>query len=100
MEQAYRILEISRSSYYDWLKQKPDICETIDQALKRKLVELHEKYPMLGFDSLYHMSKLHFPVPVNGYIVKCGWLGSISSDIMPTKPPQIPIINIPLLPIY
>lgn len=60
VEQVCRILEISRSGYYDWLKRKPGIRETRNQAIKRKLVELHEKYPTLGLDSLYHMLKPHF----------------------------------------
>ena len=29
-------------------------------ALKRKLVELHEKYPAMGLDSLYHLLKPDF----------------------------------------
>ncbi|MGO5116369.1 DUF3846 domain-containing protein [Candidatus Avoscillospira sp. LCP25S3_F1] len=60
MEQACRTLEISRSGYYDWLHHKPCIREQRNQALKRKLVELHQKYPALGLDSLYHLLKPDF----------------------------------------
>lgn len=60
MEQACRTLEISRSGYYDWLHHKPCIREQRNQALKRKLVELHQKYTALGLDSLYHLLKPDF----------------------------------------
>jgi len=57
VEQACRELEISRSGYYGWLKRKPS---QRSQALRRWLVELHEKYPAMGLDSLYHMVKPEF----------------------------------------
>ena len=60
VEQVCRTLEISRSGYYDWLHHKPCIREQRNQALKRKLVELHQKYPALGLDSLYHLLKPDF----------------------------------------
>ena len=60
MEQACRTLEISRSGYYDWLHRKPCVREQRNQALKRKLVELHQKYPAPGLDSLYHLLKPDF----------------------------------------
>ena len=60
MEQVCRALEVSRSGYYGWLKHKPSEREQRNLALKRKLVELHEKYPAMGLDSLYHLLKPDF----------------------------------------
>ena len=60
MEQVCRALEVSRSGYYGWLKHKPGMREQRNLALKRKLVELHEKYPAMGLDSLYHLLKPDF----------------------------------------
>lgn len=57
MEQVCRALEVSRSGYYGWLKHKPGMREQRNLALKRRLVELHEKYPSMGLDSLYHLLK-------------------------------------------
>lgn len=53
-------LEISRSGYYDWQRRKPCMQERINQALRRRLVELHQKYPALGLDSFYHLLKPEF----------------------------------------
>ncbi len=60
MEQACRELEVSRSGYYDWEKRKPSERRQRNQALRRRLVELHEKYPAMGLDGLYHMLKPKF----------------------------------------
>ncbi len=60
MEQVCRELEVSRSGYYDWLKHEPSRRDQSNQALKRRLIELHEKYPAMGLDSLYHMVKPEF----------------------------------------
>ena len=60
MDQVCRALEISRSSYYDWRHRKPCTREQGNQALKRKLVELHQKYPALSLDNLYHLVKPEF----------------------------------------
>ncbi len=60
MEQVCRELEISHSGYYDWLKHKPLERNRRNQALRRQLVELHEKYPAMGLDGLYHMLKPEF----------------------------------------
>ena len=60
VEQVCLALEISRSGYYDWQHHKPGRREQSNQALRRKLVELHEKYPALGLDSLHHMLKPEF----------------------------------------
>jgi len=60
VEQVCRELEISRSGYYDWLNRKPSAQSRRNQALRRRLVELHEKYPAMGLDSLHHMLKPEF----------------------------------------
>jgi len=60
VKQVCRILEISRSGYYGWLRHTPSAQEQRNQTLRRRLVELHEKYPALGLDSLYHMVKPEF----------------------------------------
>lgn len=60
MEQACRVLEVSRSGYYGWQNRKPSERSRRNQALRRRLVELHEKYPAMGLDSLYHLLKPEF----------------------------------------
>lgn len=55
MEQACRELVVSRSGYYAWLGRGPSERSRRNQALRRRLVELHEKYPAMGLDSLHHM---------------------------------------------
>lgn len=55
MELLCRLLEVSRGGYYEWLKRKPSVRKLHDQALKRRLLALHTKYPALGLDSLYHL---------------------------------------------
>ena len=57
MEKLCRLLEISRSGYYAWLTRRQSQRAQHNQALTRELVYLHEKYPALGLDSLYHMLK-------------------------------------------
>lgn len=60
MEQLCRILEVSRSGYYAWLNGGRGQRTVRNQALLRALVRLHEKYPALGLDSLYHLLKPDF----------------------------------------
>lgn len=60
MEQACRVLEVSRSGYYGWQNRKPSERSRRNQALRRRLVELHEKYPAMGLDSLYYLLKPEF----------------------------------------
>ncbi len=60
MEQVCRELEVSRSGYYDWLDRKPSERSRRNKELRRRLVELHEKYPAMGLDSLYHLLKPEF----------------------------------------
>ena len=54
------MLEISRRGYYAWLRREKSVRKTANQVLLRELVRLHEKYPALGLDSLYHMLKPTF----------------------------------------
>ena len=60
MEQVCRVLEVSRSGYYGWLERKPGVRSQKNQALRRRMIELHEKYPAMGLDSLYHLLKPEF----------------------------------------
>ena len=55
MELVCRLLEVSRSGYYEWLGRKPSLRRQKDQELKRRLLSLHQRYPALGLDSLYHL---------------------------------------------
>lgn len=57
MDKLCRLLEISRSGYYAWLARGKSRRAQRNQVLARELVRLHEKYPALGLDSLYHMLK-------------------------------------------
>ena len=60
VEQACRILEVSRSGYYGWKAEKICRRRLQNQALRRRLIELHEKYPAMGLDSLYRLLKPEF----------------------------------------
>lgn len=53
-------MEASRSEYYARLGHKPSERSRHNQALRRRLIELHEKYPAMGLDSLHHMLKPEF----------------------------------------
>lgn len=59
-EKLCRILEVSRSAYYDWLSRKPSRREVRDKEILRELVALHQKYPTFGLDSLYAKVKPKF----------------------------------------
>ena len=48
MELVCRLLEVSRSGYYEWLGRKPSLRRQKDQELKRRLLSLHQRYPALG----------------------------------------------------
>ncbi|RKJ59903.1 hypothetical protein D7Y09_18095, partial [bacterium 1XD42-1] len=39
--------------YYEWLHRKASMQQ--DQALKHRLLALHQRYPALGLDSLYYL---------------------------------------------
>ena len=57
VKQVCRELGISLGGYYGWLRHKPSRREQESQALKRRLLELHQKYPAMGLDSLPCMLK-------------------------------------------
>jgi len=60
VELLCRVFEISRSGYYAWLRRGQSQREMRNQELLRALVSLHQKYPALGLDSLYHMLQPQF----------------------------------------
>lgn len=60
VDELCRLLELSRSGYYAWKQHRPSKRQQHNQALLRRLVALHEKYPALGLDSLYHMLQPEF----------------------------------------
>ena len=61
MELLCRLLEVSRSGYYEWLNRKPSLHRQQDQALKRRLLSLHQHYPDMGLDSLDHLIRKELP---------------------------------------
>ena len=52
-----RTLKISRSGYYAWISRGVPKRILNEHRLLVKLIELHEKYPASGLDSLLHMLK-------------------------------------------
>ena len=42
VELVCRLLEVSRSGYYEWLGRKPSLRRQKDQELKRRLLSLHQ----------------------------------------------------------
>jgi transposase InsO family protein len=52
-----RLLGVSRSGYYAWLTRPMSQRQQRNQVLLREIVRLHEKYPSLGLDGLYHILK-------------------------------------------
>ena len=57
MDLLCRLLKISRSGYYAWKNRGVSYRRQNEQFLLGKLVQLHEKYPASGLDSLLHMLK-------------------------------------------
>lgn len=55
MGKLCRALGITRSGYYAWKTRKPGKREQSDQQLSREILRLHQKYPALGLDSIYHI---------------------------------------------
>ena len=55
MDKLCPLLEVTRSAYYAWLKRQPSRRQLEDQAILRELVQLHQRYPALGLDSLHQM---------------------------------------------
>ena len=50
-----RLLKISRSGYYAWKNRGISSQRQREQLLLSKLVELHEKYPASGLNTLHHI---------------------------------------------
>ena len=55
MELPYRLLEVSRSGYCERLQRRPSLRERQNQAISRRLIQLRQRNPAWGLDSLYHM---------------------------------------------
>lgn len=55
-----RLLELSRSGYYAWTARGQSRRAASNQILLREMVRLHERYPALGLDGLYHLLKRSF----------------------------------------
>ena len=70
------MLEVSRSG--DWQGRGASHRTQQNQALRRRLVELHEKYPALGLDSLYRLLKPEFGCS-RKRVHRQMWLAGISS---------------------
>ena len=54
------MLDITRSGYYAWKNRLPSKREQSNQRLLRAIVRLHQRYPALGLDSIYHLLKPDF----------------------------------------
>lgn len=57
MDLLCRLLEISRSAYYAFKNRGLSTRKRREQLLLRKLVALHQLYPAMGLDGLYHTLK-------------------------------------------
>ncbi len=55
MDLLCRLLKISRSGYYAWKNRGISSQRQREQLLLSKLVELHEKYPASGLNTLHHI---------------------------------------------
>ena len=55
-----RILDVSKSDYYDAKKRQKGKREESNQKLLREIISVHEKYPAMGLDSIYHFLKPGF----------------------------------------
>ena len=52
-----RLLNVSKSNYYERKYRKQGKREEANQKLLRALITVHEKYPAMGLDSIYHFLK-------------------------------------------
>ena len=52
-----RILDVSRSAYYQSKQRKKGKREENNQILLRAIIQTHHKYPAFGLDSMYHYLK-------------------------------------------
>lgn len=63
VEQACRVLKISRSGCYGRARHNPCARERRNQALRRRLMEPHQNDLALGLDNLCHLLKPEFGCP-------------------------------------
>lgn len=57
MSTLCRILNVSRSGYYQSKNPKPSKRALNNQALLKEIIATHHKYPAFGLDSMYHYLK-------------------------------------------
>jgi transposase InsO family protein len=57
VDKLCRFLEVSRSGYYAWRNRPASKREVSNQGLLRAIVRLHQRYPAMGLDSIYHLLK-------------------------------------------
>ena len=65
IDKLCRLLEISRSGYYDWKNRSVSARKLHEQKLLRILISLHEKYPAAGLDTLAAMIRKECPCSRN-----------------------------------
>lgn len=96
MEQACRVLKISRSGCYGWAQRNPGARERRNQALRRRLMEPHQND--LALDSLCHPPKPEFGCSCKR-VPRQIWLAGIASvekpglqshHRLPAQPPRRP----------
>ena len=63
MEQACRVLKISRSGCYGRARRNPCSRKRKNQTLQRRLMEPHQNDLALGLDNLCHLLKPEFGCP-------------------------------------
>ena len=65
MDKLCLLLEIDRSSYYAWKNRSLSVREHYNQLLLCMIVILHQQYPAMGLDSIYHIIKKTLPCSRN-----------------------------------
>ena len=60
MDKLCQMLDICRSGYYAWKIRRVSKHKESEQTLLREILSLHQKYPALGLDSIYHLLKKNF----------------------------------------
>ena len=59
MDKLCRLLQIDRSGYYAWKLRGVSKREREEQVLLCAIVTLHQQYPAMGLDGIYHTLKKH-----------------------------------------
>ena len=57
MDKLCPLPEVTRGAYYAWRNREPGARKLEDQAILRRLIELHQKYPAMGLGSLHQMAR-------------------------------------------